>query len=85
MSVVTILRWIKHRIFLPNYLLYNFFGNAQFPQSFGQFAGNSAGTVRFQKISTSENLVKLRYITQAASIRELTNGQRAWMVSVVSG
>ena len=44
--------------------MWNFFGNAEFPKIFGRIARNSAETMRFHKISTLENYVKLRYFKQ---------------------
>ena len=51
----------------PNFLMLRFCGKAQFPYSFGQSTRNCAKTVPFLKISTPENLVKLRYFTQCNS------------------
>ena len=47
-----------------NFLVSKFCGNAEFPQSFGRIAQNSAETVLFQKISAPENQVKLRCFAQ---------------------
>ena len=37
-----------------NFLVWQFCGNAQFPQGFAQFSQKSVDTVRFHKISTQE-------------------------------
>ena len=51
----------QNTVISPNLMVWKFCGKARFPQSFGRFAGNSVETVRFQKISTPRNQVKLRY------------------------
>ena len=45
----------------PNFLVWKFCGNAQFPHSFGWFIRNSTEIMPFHKISTLGNSVKLRY------------------------
>ena len=44
--------------------MWEFCGKAQFPQSFGRIAGNSAEIASFHKIYKPGNLVKLRYFVQ---------------------
>ena len=46
---------IKSTKISPNFLVWKFCEKAQFPQSFGQVALNSAKTVTFHKISTPGN------------------------------
>ena len=48
----------KSTVVSPDFLVWNFYGKAQFSQSFGQIARNSAETVPFDKISTPGNQVK---------------------------
>ena len=50
----------KDPIISPNFVVWRFFGKAQFPHSFERIARNYAETVSFHKISTPENQVKLR-------------------------
>ena len=50
----------KNPVISPSFLVWKFCGKAQFPNSFGRFSRNHAETVPFHKISTPENLVKLR-------------------------
>ena len=71
----TILAGFYKKMSVMTILCCNSFRNAKCPESFGQFARNSEGTVRVHKISTPENLVKLQCITQAASRSDLTKGQ----------
>ena len=54
----------QNTVISPNFLVWKFFGKAQFPHSFGRFARNCVVTVPFHKISTPRNLLKLRYFTQ---------------------
>ena len=54
----------KNTVISPNFKVWKFCGNAQYPHKFGRFARNYAETMRFHKISTPGNQVKLRYFTQ---------------------
>ena len=54
----------KNPVISPNFLVWKFYGKAQFPHSFGRIARNYAETVPFHKISTPENQVKLRDFSQ---------------------
>ena len=49
----------KNIVVPPNFLVWKFCGKAQYPQSFGRIARNSAGTVPIHKTSTSGNWVEL--------------------------
>ena len=49
----------KNIVVPPNFLVWKFCGKAQYPQSFGRIARNSAGTVPLHKTSTSGNWVEL--------------------------
>ena len=55
---------VKNTVISPDFLVWKFFGKAQFPHSFGGFARNYAETVPFRKISIPGNQVKLRYFSQ---------------------
>ena len=57
----------KNIVISPDFLVWKFCGNAQFPHSFGQIASNYAETDIFRKISTPGNQVKLRYFWQCES------------------
>ena len=62
--VWTIFRWTCtawNTAISANILVWKLCGNAEFPQSFGEIARNSAKTVRFHKISTPGNWVKFCY------------------------
>ena len=45
----------KNTLVSPNFLVWKFYGKAQFLHSFGQFTRDYAETVPFYKISTAEN------------------------------
>ena len=45
----------KNTVILPNFLVWKFCGEAQFPHNFVPFAQNYAETASFHKISTSGN------------------------------
>ena len=62
----TNLRSFKHCVKYRNntkFPVWKLCGKAQFPQSFGQIARNSAESMRFPRIYTPENFVKLRFFT----------------------
>ena len=44
----------------PNFLVWNFFGKAQFPQSFGRFCGSCAFPLNFHTCKSGETTVFLR-------------------------
>ena len=46
----------------PNFLVWKFCGNTQFAKSFEQLAQYFAETLRFRKILTSGNQVKIQYL-----------------------
>ena len=54
----------KNTVISPDFLMWKFCGEAQFPHSFGRFAQNYTETVPFRKIFTPGNQVKLRYFSQ---------------------
>ena len=45
----------KNTVISPNFKVWKFCGNAQYPHKFGRFARNYAETMRFHKISTPGN------------------------------
>ena len=45
----------KNTVILPNFLVWKFFGKAQFRHSFGRFAWNFVTTVPIRKSSTQRN------------------------------
>ena len=51
----------KNTVTSPDFLVWKFCGKTQFLHSFGRFARNYAETVRFHKIFTPRNQVKLQY------------------------
>ena len=51
-TLSTILYTAKNTVISPNFMVWKFFGKAQFPHSFGRIARNYAETVLFHKIST---------------------------------
>ena len=55
MLLIMLLKHVVKEGFLVSFLVWKFCGHAQFPHSFGRIARNSAGTVPFQKFSTTEN------------------------------
>ena len=54
----------KNTVISPNFLVWKFWGQGQFPHSFGRIAQNYAETGPFCKISTPGNQVTLRYFLQ---------------------
>ena len=51
----------NNAVISPNFLVWKFCGNAQFPGSLGRFARNYTEAVSFYKISTPGNYGELRY------------------------
>ena len=56
----------KNTVISPDFLVWKFWGKAQFPHSFGRFAirGPYAKTVPFRKIPIPRNQMKLRHFSQ---------------------
>ena len=55
---------VKNTVISPYFLVWKFYGKAQFPHSFVTMARNYAETVPFHKISTPGNQVKLLDFSQ---------------------
>ena len=59
---------VKNTVISPNFLVWKFCSKARFLHGFGRLARNYAETLPFNKISTPENQVKLRYFLQWYSL-----------------
>ena len=73
----------KNTVISPNFLVWKFFGKAQFPHRVGRIVQNYAETVPFIKFPHQEKKVKLRYFLQCINffINVWQNSKRSHKIS----